>query len=68
MREGTSIGGATMLQSWTLRLTRNAAALAFYNGLKSKVGLTAAVRLDRSVSVLMCCDDIPMKNMNFWKA
>jgi hypothetical protein len=57
-----------MLQSWTLRLTRNAAALAFYNGLKSKVGLTAAVRLDRSVSVLMCCDDIPMKNMNFWKA
>ncbi len=28
MREGACIGDATMLQPWTLRLTRNAAALA----------------------------------------
>ncbi len=28
VREGAYIGGATMLQPWTLRLTRNAAALA----------------------------------------
>ena len=28
MREGACIGGATMPQPWTLRLTRNAAALA----------------------------------------
>ena len=33
MREGACIGGATMLQPWTLRLTRNAAALA------AKVGI-----------------------------
>jgi len=26
VREGACIGGATMLQPWTLRLTRNAAA------------------------------------------
>jgi len=28
VREGACIGGATMLQTWTLRLIRNAAALA----------------------------------------
>jgi hypothetical protein len=28
VREGACIGGATMPQPWTLRLTRNAAALA----------------------------------------
>ena len=28
VREGACIGGATMLQPWTLRLIRNAAALA----------------------------------------
>jgi hypothetical protein len=31
VREGACIGGATMPQSWTLRLTRNAAALAAAN-------------------------------------
>ena len=32
VREGACIGGATMLQSWTLRLSRNPAALAASDG------------------------------------
>ena len=59
MREGACIGAATMLQPWTLRLIRNAAALAAASSTLLFSDWKNAARLKRNESNWLHCDDIP---------